>query len=408
MRRLSITTLAVLALALLWATPAAAQSSSSSSSPKIITDPSEIFSPQFASDPEGAIKAARQRIAAGDLDGAVRGLELYVVAHPREIAPARFLGDLYYRQGKFAKAEDVYQQLLARNPKDKETHNRLGVVYATENRVDDAIAQFNAALPGTDSVKDLVAMHARKGDLAAYRSQMERLASQEPTDADIQAEVGQIYGALHQPTQAMIYFMRAIDDDANSLTAINGLGLAYLDLHSYDAAERQFERCLSLDMTNYTCENNLGAAYLQSGRYGDAEPILKRAHSLEPERPEALVNFGYLADARNDWKRAVSYYVQATQVGPYLPEAYVNLGIDYEHNSLYPLAQAALLKGVAADPQDGRIRYLLAVAYAAQGNTSLALDQLKVAEQSLDPDVARIAQEESARLSRGNSTPQQR
>jgi protein O-GlcNAc transferase len=397
MRRLSIGILATLALALLWAGPAVAQSSSS---PKIITDPADIFKPDFASDPEGAIRAARERIAAGDLDGAVRGLELYVVAHPHEIAPQRFLGDLYYRQGRFAKAEAVYQQLLAHNPKDKETHNRLGVVYATENRVDDAIVQFNAALPGTDSVKDLVAMHARRGDLAAYRSEMEREASQEPTDADIQAEVGQIYAALHKPTEAMVYFMRAIDDDASSLTAINGLGLTYLDLHSYDAAERQFQKCLSLDMTNYTCENNLGAAYLQAGRLDDSEPILKRAHSLEPERPEALVNFGYLADARSDWKRAVSYYVQATQVGPYLPEAYIDLGIDYEHNSLYPLAQAALLKGVAADPQDGRIRYLLAVAYAAQGNTPLALDELKIAEQSLDPDVARIAQEESARLSK--------
>jgi protein O-GlcNAc transferase len=403
MRHLSIGILVALSLALLWTTPAMAQSS-----PKIITDPAQIFHPDFPSDPQGAIRAARERIAAGDLDGAVHELEIYVVAHPNEISPARFLGDLYYRQGRFAKAESVYQTLLAHNPKDKETHNRLGVVYATENRVDAAIEQFNLALPGTDSVKDLVAMHQRKGDLPAYRSEMEKLASQEPTDADIQAEMGQIYAALHRPTDAMVYFMRAIDDDANSLTAINGLGLTYLDLHSYDAAERQFEKCLSLDMTNYTCENNLGAAYLQSGRYNEAEPILKRAHSLEPERPEALVNFGYLADSREDWKRAVSYYVQATQVGPYLPEAYIDLGIDYEHNSLYPLAQAALLKGVAADPNDGRIRYLLAVAYAAQGNTSLALDQLKVAEHSLDPDVARIAQQESARLTGTNSNPQQR
>jgi len=76
----------------------------------------------------------------------------------------------------------------------------------------------------------------------------------------------------------------------------------------------------------------------------------------------------------------------------------VNLGIDYEHNGLYPLAQAALIKGVAAAPYDGRVRYLLARAYAAQGQKALALAQLKAAETSLDPDVAAIAKEESARL----------
>jgi tetratricopeptide (TPR) repeat protein len=384
----------------LTARPCAAQQQ-----PHLNTNPDSIFAPDFASDPAGAIRIAREHIAAGDLDVAVHELELYVASHPNEVAPARFLGDLYYRQGKFSKAETVYLRLLRANPKDKETHNRLGVVYATENRVDEAILQFDAALPGTDSVKDLVAMHLRKGDLPMYRSEMEALARSNPTDAPIQAEVGQIFAALHQSSTAMEYFMRALDSDPTSMTALNGLGLAYLDMHSYTEARRQFERCLQIDPTNYTCQNNLAAAMLQAGLLDQAEPVLVRAHSLEPERPEALVNFGYLADARSDWKRAVKYYVEATQVGPYIPEAYVDLGIDYEHNGLYPLAQSALLKGVAAAPQDGRIRYLLAVAYAQQGNTNLALDQLKIAEQSLDPDVARIAQEEVQKIQTGSAQP---
>lgn len=371
---------------------------------KIVNDPS-VFEPVFVSDPTGAIHAAREKIAAGDLDGAVKGLEVYVVSHPGEAGPERFLGDLYYRQGRFDKAEATYLNILAHNPGDRETHNRLGVVYATENRVDAAIQQFDKALPGTDSVADLVAMHLRKGDLQSYRRQMERLAAAQPTDADIQAEMGQVYAALHRPADALGYFMRALDSDPQSLTALNGLGLAYLDLHSYAEAQRKFEACLAIDNTNYTCTNNLGVAYLQAGDDDTAKPYLTKARSLAPERPEALVNFGFIADRRGDWKQAVNYYVMATVVGPYLPEAYIDLGIDYEHNGLYQLAQAALLKGIAAAPEDGRIRYLLAVAYNAQGEKPLALEQLKVAEQSLDPDVARIASEESAKLS-GTQPPQ--
>ncbi len=397
-RRLYLFAAVALGLVVLTGGRAAAQA-------KIVNDPS-VFEPVFISDPQGAIRAARERIAAGDLGGAVKGLEIYVVSHPGEGGPERFLGDLYYRQGRFDKAEQVYQHILAYNPGDRETHNRLGVVFATENRVDDAIVQFNKALPGTDSVADLVAMHLRKGDLPQYQQQMQQLADTEPTDADIQAEMGQIFAALHKPADALAYFMRALDTDPQSLTALNGLGLAFFDLHNYVEAEKNFRACLQLDGTNYTCTNNLGAAYLESGDDDVAKPYLIRAHSLAPERPEALVNFGYLADRRGDWKRAVDYYVQATVVGPYLPEAYVDLGIDYEHNNLYPLAQAALLKGVAAAPQDGRIRYLLAVAYASQGQKSLALDQLKIARQSLDPDVAAIASEESSRLSSQSNSPQ--
>jgi tetratricopeptide (TPR) repeat protein len=397
-RRFYLFAALVLGLVVLTAGRAAAQA-------KVVNDPS-IFQPVFASDPQGAIRAARERIAAGDLSGAVKGLEIYVVSHPGEAGPERFLGDLYYRQGRFDKAESMYQHLLYNNSGDKETHNRLGVVYATQNRVDDAIDQFDKALPGTDSVADLVAMHLRKGDLPQYREQMQHLADSQPTDPDIQAEMGQILAALHKPADAIGYFLRALDTDPQSLTALNGLGLAYFDLQNFTEAEKNFRACLQIDVTNYTCTNNLGAAFLQAGDDEVAKPYLVRAHSLAPERPEALVNFGFLADRRGDWKRAVDYYVSATVVGPYLPEAYIDLGIDYEHNDLYQLAQAALLKGIAAAPQDGRIRYLLAVAYASLGQKSLALDQLKIAEQSLDPDVARIASEETSRLSSGKSSPQ--
>ncbi|HEY2475728.1 MAG TPA: tetratricopeptide repeat protein [Candidatus Cybelea sp.] len=360
-----------------------------------------------AADQQAAILYARQLIAAGQLDQAVSQLAEFVASHPNATEAARFLGDLYYRQGKFDKAESIYRQLLARDSHDKETHNRLGVVLATENHVDAAIEQFQSALPGTDSIRDLVVLHLRKGDLPIYRADVERAARQNPTDGDLQEEYGEVLQAIHRPTEAIIYFRRSLDDDPTSIAALNGLGMAYLDVHDNGSAQRYLQDCLNVDRLNYACLNNYGIAKIQQDLYGEAQNVFNRAHRLEPERPETLVNFGYLADQRGDWKRAVSYYVQAVSVNPYVPESYVNLGIDYEHNGLYPLAESALLKGVAAAPWDGRIRYLLARAYAAQGKKTLALEQLKAAADSLDPDVAQIAKEESARLTTSTvTTPQ--
>jgi tetratricopeptide (TPR) repeat protein len=349
-------------------------------------------------DQQAAITYARELIAAGELDQAVGQLAAFVASHPDAIEAARFLGDLYYRQGHFDKAEAVYQALLARDSKDKQTHNRLGVVYATENRIDDAIVQFQDALPGTDSIRDLVMLHLRKGDLAAYQGDMVRAATEYPNDSDLQEELGEVFETLHRAPEAIVYFRRALDSDPRSIAALNGLGMAYLDLRDHAAASVYLQDCLNVDPVNYACLDNLGVAEIQAGRTDDAMRHFKHAHTLEPERPETLINFGYLADLAGDWKRAVTYYVQAIAVNPYVPESYVNLGIDYEHNGLYSLAQAALLKGVAAAPYDGRVRYLLARAYAAQGQRDLALAELKAAETSLDPDVDSIAKEESARL----------
>ncbi|HLX26797.1 MAG TPA: tetratricopeptide repeat protein [Candidatus Cybelea sp.] len=369
---------------------------------------SVILSPEAhqTADQQAAITYARELIASGDMDRAVQQLADFVATHPNAAEAARFLGDLYYRQGRFDRAEAVYKALLARNPHDKQTHNRLGVVYATENQVDPAIVEFQDALPGTDSIRDLVLLHLRKGDLQTYQDDMVAQARNEPNNADIQEELGEIFQTIHRPTEAVRYFRRALDSDPRSIAALNGVGMSYLDLHDPGTALEYLADCLNIDPVNYACLDNIGVAKIQSGAYGEAMADFTKAHRLEPERPEALVNFGYLADARGDWKRAVAYYVQAIAVNPYVPESYVNLGIDYEHNGLYSLAQSALLKGVAAAPYDGRVRYLLARAYAAQGQKALALAQLKVAQTSLDPDVSQIAKEETQRLMQAGQSPQ--
>lgn len=358
------------------------------------------------SDPDGAIRDARERIAAGDMTGAIRYLAEYVAGHPHDGAPMRFLGDLYFRAGENSRAEFIYEKLLAAHPNDRETHNRLGTVYAAENRVDDAIHEFNAALPGTDSVGDLVRLHERRGDLDAYRKDMQRLADLFPSDPNIQAELGQVYGAIHQPYLAALYFRRALDSDAGSLTALNGLGLALMDEYDYQGAIAQFKHCLMLDQSNFTCTDNLGAAQLQSLDYTTAQQTLTRAHALEPERAEPLVNFGYLADAKGDWKKAIAYYAQAIELWPYSREAYVDIGIAYESHQLYPLAQAALIKGITAVPDDGRLHVLLGQAYESQGEREKAIAEYRAAEKSTDPDVVRISQERFAKLENGSEKPQ--
>lgn len=374
----------------------------------IPADPLMRSQDALPSDPDGAIRGARERIAAGDMTGAMKFLASYVAGHPMDAAPMRFLGDLYFRAGEDSRAEFIYQKLLDLHPGDRETHNRLGTIYAVENRVDDAIREFNAALPGTDSVGDLVRLHQRRGDLDAYRKSMQRLAESFPTDANIQAELAQVYAALRQPYLAATYFRRALDSDAGSLTALNGLGLALMDEFDYPSAIAQFKRCLSIDQANFTCTDNLGAAQLQSLQFDAAAQTLARARALAPERPEPLVNFGYLADARGDWKKAVAYYAQAIEMWPYSREAYIDIGVAYEAHKLYPLAQAALIKGIGAVPDDGRLHVLLGQAYEAQGLRQKAIAEYVSAEKSSDPDAVRISEERFAKLEGTPDKPQRR
>ncbi|MFN2449618.1 MAG: tetratricopeptide repeat protein [Candidatus Baltobacteraceae bacterium] len=361
------------------------------------------------SDPAGAMNTARERVAAGSLEAAITGLQSYVANHPGEVAPERLLGDLFYRKTELGRAEVTYKHILSYAPGDKETHNRLGSVYATENRIDDAIDEFNRSLPGTDSVPDLVLLHMRRGDLDAYKRTLENAADRYPNDAEAQLELGQVYEAIDQPEIAERFFKRALDTEPNSIIAMNNLGLAYMDERRYSEAIKEYTVCLAHEAYNYACKDNLAATYLHMAQWGAAEQLLAQSHQLQPERPEALVNMGYLADERGDWKKAVVYYVEAMTVYPYAPEAYIDLGYTYNEHGLYQLAQSALIKGLAVSPQDGKLHFLLGDTYSHQGNDALAAAQYRAAAagQDLDEGYKRVAQQRVMAMTRPKpaSTP---
>jgi tetratricopeptide (TPR) repeat protein len=346
---------------------------------------------QFEDDTQGVMHAARAKVAGGDLDGAIKLLATYFAAHPHDADPARLLGDLYYRSGDESAAEATYRKILAVNPSDKVTHNRLGTVLAAENRVEDAIAEFDASLPGTDAIFDLVALHQRKGDLAAYVGTLETVAQSYPSDANDQSELAQADLALDQIANAQRYFARALDDDPQSLTALNGLAVADMDAREYPTSFELLHKCLALDPLNYACMVNEGAADLETQNYDAAQPLLQHAETLEPERAEALVNFGYLADARNDWKGAVAWYVRALAMSPYSRDAYFNLGLEYQQHSLYQQAEAVLVKGLSIAPTDGGLHILLGLTYQGLGQNDLARAQFSQAADSTDERYSTIA-----------------
>ncbi|MDQ2871826.1 MAG: tetratricopeptide repeat protein [Candidatus Eremiobacteraeota bacterium] len=358
-----------------------------------------------ASDDTTAIRQAREQVAGGDLNGAVTMLATFVRAHPDDAAPARLLGDLYYRQGRLKLAESAYLAILAKNPTDRETHNRLGSVYATESRIGDAIDEFNHSLPGTDAVPELVRLHEMRGDFDSYMRDRERYAQSYPSDPEANIELGKVYEAIHRPDLAVIYFHKALDNAPDSEMAINGLGLAFLDERQYASAIENFDRCIRADRYGYSCNVNLGATYLEMGDTKGADKYLKIAHSLQPEQPEALVNFGYMADLSGDWKKAIGFYVDALAVYPYSIDAYIDLGYEYEQHKLYTLAESALTKGLAVAPKEGRLHFLLGQVFTDQGKNALAIEQFKAAAQTDDPDVRRIAQQKFSSLEESAAKP---
>jgi tetratricopeptide (TPR) repeat protein len=355
---------------------------------------------RLASDPAGAVERARKRVAGGDLDGAVKELALYVGGHPRELEPARYLADLYYRQTDFASAERTLIAILTFAPKDRETHNRLGGIYAVQDKITAAIDEFQKSLPYTGAYEHLVALHRIHGDLGNFVDGFRRDAENKPYDVSAQLEYGKVLAALRRPLDAIDYFQRALSLEMNSCSVLADLGSAYLDVNQVPKAVEVLQRCLNHESNNYNALVNLGDAYIEQGQLPKSRDALERASRARPDGPEALVDLGYIEDMQGHWQPAVQYYLRAIALDPLCRDAYVNLGYDYDEHRLFQLAEASFIKGLSIAPSDGRLHYLLAVTYHEQGKKDLAKVEYERAKTSDEPEVARAATRDLALMQR--------
>jgi tetratricopeptide (TPR) repeat protein len=347
------------------------------------------------------IDQARKMVAEGKLDAAIAMLSTYVTKHPNDIEPARYLGDLYYRGADLVKAETIYRHVLDISPRDRETHNRLGGIYAAEDRVSDAIDQFTQSLPAVwNAYGQLIELHRRRGDLSDFLLGSKRRADDYPLDYVAQYNMGRIYDAQRSYRDAAMYLERALGLAPRDCATLSSLGSVYLDLGETAKAFSRLNACLARSPDDYSALVNRGDAYIEVAQDDLARADLDHASRVRPDGPEALVDIGYLEDVAHRWHSAISYYLQALAVDPLMREAYTDLGYDYDEHQLYALAEAAYLKGLSITPMDGRLHYLLAVAYADQGKRALAMQEYKRASSSDEEVVARAASRELAALSR--------
>ena len=365
--------------------------------PSLATEHSVVFPEMNPTDP-AVLDAARAKVAAGDTKGAIEGLAPYVGSHPQDIPAGRLLGDLYFRVPDYPKAEKIWKAILAIDSTDRETHSRLGALYAVLDRVNDALFEFQQSLPSKSGYVGLVMIHKRAGDLAQYMAKLQSDTDQHPFDVGRWSELGHAQRALHKYDAAYDAFSHVVAIRPSSCGARVDVANALVDLGRIDPAIVHLKACLATDANYYQAVVNLGEAYLEKSDAATARPYLDRALTIRPEGYEALVNVGFIYDMQSDWKTAVTYYNRAVRSDPMKPEAYIDLGYDYNEHRLFPLAEAAYIKGLAVSQEDGRLHYMLAVTYNLQGKIALAREQYRHAIASEEPVVVRAAQAELAQL----------
>jgi tetratricopeptide (TPR) repeat protein len=164
---------------------------------------------------EAAVSLALIDEKRGDAKSGVARLEKLLQRHPEESRAIMMLAAIEERRGNWQHALDIVERHLAQNPGSVEALNFWGFVAADhDHALDLAKKRLQAACaldPGSGGLIDSLGwVHFRSKDLAKAGLFLEQAARLEPTDAEIQWHLGEIYSERKDSERAAAAYRRGL------------------------------------------------------------------------------------------------------------------------------------------------------------------------------------------------------
>ena len=194
-------------------------------------------------------------------------------------------------------SETLWTHALAVTSNNGYAEAGLGMAYAADGRVDDAIAHLKIA------------------------------AAMQPALADVRNDLGRMYAKRGDVTAAIEQFTAALRSSPNFADARHNLGVSLLDQGRLDEAIAQFTEVTRLNPRLAEAFDSWGRALIEKGQDADAKAKLEQALTINPHLADAHQNLGRLLATQGHVAEAVPQFRAAIRDQPDFAEAHYNLGL---------------------------------------------------------------------------------
>jgi len=320
------------------------------------------------------------------------------------------LADTYRKEGNEEKFIETAEQILAIDSKHPDLHFELAVIYeqkANEKKEAESNLWFTksvekihqAAMLAPNNAKyrlKLADLYAKQGKLKAIKEYDDAIALA-PNSAEAYAGRaafmlnykfgGAQRALLYSPEDILADLKKAIQLNPNLASAHYSFGIIYDRMGYINKAVSAFEITVKLDEANYKAHLYLAEKYANSDQSMKAIDAFAKAIKYDQNNVEALKDFAFLTLRYNEekWRDAKAALERALQLSEDDPEALMNYGYTLYLNRDFAGAIENYLHALNFDPDSAQIHYNLALAYDANGQKTLALEEWrKVVD--LDPN----------------------
>ena len=228
-----------------------------------------------------------------DFASARSRVERQLVSAPDDEALLILAGNTYLATNDVQKAESMFRHLLQVNPSNIDAYARLGVIYASQNRLDEA------------------------------RKEFEELSHRQPKAAVTATTMAGVILTLQQKgDEARKQYERALELDPRTPVAANNLAWDYAENgRNLDIALQLAQTAKARLPNNASVSGTLGWVYYKKGMPGPAVASLEEAIRQAPTAPSTHYRLGLAYLLKGDRTKARGSFEQALKLNSEFKEA---------------------------------------------------------------------------------------
>lgn len=302
-------------------------------------------------------RLGREFMALGYPDDAIAQYQAGLERDPEYQDLWFLLGTALEERGDLELAEQTYRDALKLNPYDARALNALGMLCSGQERYEEALEHFDAALAVA------------------------------PDYGDVIDHISQVMKALGRVDEGISRFRSMLAEDGEQKYVHFFLGRDLLEIGNRDEALRHFSEALRIDPALD------GASYLwaqelsRQGRFEEAIEQHRSALTLNSELKYTQAALGRELSRLGHTDEAIHHFSEAVRIDPAFQDARYLLGKELARASRVEEAQAEYEKAIELNPADARAHHEMGMFQAEQGNFEEALNHFESALE-VDPTFA--------------------
>lgn len=227
--------------------------------------------------------------------------------------------------GNLAQAEEIYRQLLERDPRAFKVLNNLGIVFESQGRMVEAEWAYRRALEiePRSALAHFNLGHAmhREGRYEQAEQSYRRASELDPQSFGASFNLGRLLQERERVVEAEACFRRAAEIDPRSTAAHSCLGEALYDQGRVKEALDGYRRAVECDPNTASEHFNVGKALDALGRLEGAAASYRRSLELHPESGVVRANLARALDRLGRRDEAILVIDQWLMLEPLNPVA---------------------------------------------------------------------------------------